>query len=39
MTLVLIERTERAICRRLHLNYSRVDRVWLRQAAIKELKQ
>jgi hypothetical protein len=39
VTLALIEIQERAICRRLRIAYVRVDRVWLREQAIKELTQ
>lgn len=34
----IIEIQERAICRRMRLAYDRVDRVWLREKAVKELR-
>lgn len=37
--ITLIEIQERAICRRMRLAYDRVDRVWLREQAIKELME
>lgn len=35
----IIEIQERAIVRRLRLAYDRVDRVWLREKAMRELRE